>query len=102
MTKNPVLNALAAGGYILVLVSLMTWGTSIASNKPDSFLAPVGMISLFTLSAAVMGYVFCYTPLMLYFDGKKKQAVKLFLQTVGVFAGFTFIALILAFLGVGR
>ena len=102
MTKNPVLNALAAGSYILVLVSLMTWGTSIASNKPDSFLAPVGMISLFTLSAAVMGYVFCYTPLMLYFDGKKKQAVKLFLQTVGVFAGFTFIALILAFLGVGR
>lgn len=102
MTKSPVLNALTAASYILVLVSVMTWGSSIASDKPDSFLAPVGMISLFTLSAAVMGYVFCYTPLMLYFDGKKKQAVNLFLQTVGVFAGFTFVALILAFLGVGR
>lgn len=102
MTKKPVLNALAAAAYILALVSLMTWGTSIASSKPDSFLAPVGMISLFTLSAAVMGYIFCYTPLMLYFDGKKKQAVQLFLQTVAFFAGFTFVALILAFMGVGR
>jgi len=102
MTKNPVLNALAAASYILVLVSVMTWGSSIASDKPDSFLAPVAMISLFTLSAAVMGYVFCYMPLMLYFDGKKKAAVNLFLQTVGVFAGFTLVALALAFFGIGR
>ncbi len=101
VTKNPFLNALAASGYILVLVSVMTWGSGMAADKPDSFLAPVAMISLFTLSAAVMGYVFCYTPLMLYFDGKKKQAVNLFLHTMGVFAGFTFIALVLAFLGVG-
>lgn len=102
MTKNPILNALTAAMYILVLGVFMSWGSSVASHKPDTFLAPVSMISLFTLSAAVMGYVFCYTPLMLYFDGKKKVAVNLFLQTVGIFAGFTVLALFLAFFGVGR
>lgn len=50
------------------------------------------MISLFTLSAAVMPY----------FDGKKKYAVTLFLQTVAVFAGLTAVALALLFSGVGR
>lgn len=101
MTKNPVLNALSAGAYIVAIAAIMTWGTSIAPG-PDTFLAPIVAISLFTLSAAVMGYLFCFQPLTLYFAGKKNDAVKLFLQTVMAFGVLTAIAMGLLFSGVVR
>lgn len=101
MSKNPVLNAFVASLYIVFISFVMEWGTK-QSSKPDTFLAPVAVISLFTLSAAVMGYLFCYTPVVLYIDGKKKHAVKLFLQTVATFALLTALALGLLFSGIGR
>jgi hypothetical protein len=98
MTKNPIINALVASLYIFLIVAIMTFGTSRLANKPDTFLAPIAMVSLFTLSAAVMGYLFLYQPIQLYFDNKKKTAVKLFLQTVGVFGIITILTLISLFL----
>lgn len=96
MTKNPILNALAAGGYIVMVALVMNFATK---NLPreDTLLAPIAAVSLFTLSAAVMGYIFLYQPFVMYFDNKKKQAVTLFLQTVGVFGAITFLLLILLF-----
>ncbi len=99
MTKNPFVNGFSASAYIFLVVTLMNWASKIASG-PDTFGAPVAFISLFTFSAAMMGYIFCYQPLQLYFDGKKKRAVNLFLQTLGVFGGITFLILILVFLRV--
>jgi uncharacterized membrane protein len=99
MSKNPVINGLAASAYIILIASVMNWGTKMVSH-PNTFLAPVAVISLFTLSAAVMGYLFCYQPAQLYFDGKKKQAVQLFLQTVLVFACITVLVLTMLFTGV--
>lgn len=101
MTKSPVYNASAASLYIILIALFMSVGTK-HIPKEDTVFAPIAMISLFTLSAAVMGYLFCYSPLMLYFDGKKKQSVNLFLQTVGMFAVFTGIALSLLFFVPGR
>ena len=97
MTKNPFINSLVASLYIFTIVALMNWGTSMVKPK-DSFIAPVAMISLFTLSAAVMGYLFLYQPIQLYFNNHKKEAVKLFLQTVGFFGLITFFTLIALFL----
>lgn len=68
--------------------------------KEDSFLAPVAMISLFTLSAAVMAYLFGYQPFQLYFDNKRKEAVNLFLQTVLIFGLITALFLGLLFSGI--
>lgn len=101
MTKNPLHNALAASAYITIIGLVMNWGTQYAP-KEDTILAPIAIISLFTLSAAVMGYLFCYEPLQLYFDGKKKQAVQLFLKTVAIFGVLTALALGLLFSGVTR
>ena len=88
MSKTPLVNSVAALGYIALLVALMNFFSTFDS-RPNTFLMPLMMISLFTLSAAVMGYLFCFQPVLLYFDGKKKQAVQLFLQTVLFFAVFT-------------
>jgi len=99
VTRNPILNAIAASLYIILIVFVMNTGMRYAP-KNQSFLAPVAMVSLFTLSAAVMGYLFCYQPMQLYFSENKKQGIELFLQTVVVFGVLTAIVLGLLFSGI--
>lgn len=99
MTKNTFINALAATIYIVLIASVMFYGTK-NLGPSNSIIAPIAVVSLFTLSAAVMGYLFCYQPGMLYFDGKKKEAINLFLQTVAVFGCITAFVLLLLFSGV--
>ena len=98
MTKNPLINAISATLYIVFVATIMFYGSNHAP-KHDTFLAPVALISLFTLSASAMGYIFLYQPFQLYFDGKKKQALNLFLQTVAIFGATTLIFLIILFSG---
>lgn len=98
MTKNPFLNALVAAIYITIVASVMYYGPKLAGEGRDTVIVPIAIISLFTLSAAVMGYLFLYQPIQLFLDGEKKSAVNLFLQTIGVFAGITAIILLTLFL----
>jgi nitrogen fixation/metabolism regulation signal transduction histidine kinase len=101
MTKNPFYNALAAVGYITLVVSLMTWATS--NSGPDKpFFAPLAALSLLTLSVAVMSYVFFYEPFKMYFDNQKDEAIRLFIKTVGIFGVITFLILIFVFWGVDK
>jgi len=95
MFKNPLFNALSAAGYILLLVTVMTLVTKPLQDKPDTFFAPVIFLSVLTLSVAVMAFLFFYQPLQLLIDGKKKQALDLFVKTVGIFGAITALALIL-------
>lgn len=57
------------------------------------------MLSLFVLSVTVMGLLFLGKPLTLYLDGQKKEAVRFFFSTVGIFAGLTLLAFVAVFLG---
>lgn len=98
MTKNPYLNAAAGFGYIVVVASVLFFGSSHVPNH--SFLGPIAFLSLFTLSASVMGYVLLYQPLQLYFDNKKKSAVKLFFQTLLAFGVMTVVLLVILFSGI--
>lgn len=100
MSKNPIVNALGASGYILLIVTVMNFIMSTQRDKPDTIGAPITMLSMLTLSAAVMSYLFFYQPVQLLIEGKKKAAVDLFVRTVGVFAVFTAIVLILLFSGI--
>lgn len=100
MTRKPFVNALSALGYIILVASVMFYGSKNTPGPDNSFIAPVAVISLFTLSAAVMGFIFLYQPFVLYFDKKEKMAVDLFFKTMAFFACFTIIALILLFSGI--
>ena len=99
MSKNPIINALSASAYIVLVVSVMTFVTQPLKNKPDTFFAPITFLSVLTLSVAIMAFLFFYQPLQLFIGGKKKEAVNLFAKTVGVFAVLTVIVLILLFSG---
>jgi hypothetical protein len=100
MSKNPLINALGASVYIIMVVSVMNFVTQPLRNKPDTFFAPVIVLFILTLSVAVMAYLFFYQPLLLFIEGKKKAAVDLFVKTVGIFAVFTVAALTLLYFGV--
>lgn len=100
MTKNPILNAISAAGYIGIVVSLLHLISLTQKNKPDTAFAPVVFLSLLTLSVTVMAFLFFYQPLQLFIEGKKKEALHLFVRTVGVFAIFTIVVLILLLMGV--
>lgn len=89
MSKNAFVSAVGASVYIFLLSIFFNFVSQTQRDKPDTFLAPVGLLSALTLSAAVMAYLFFYQPLQLFLDGKKKQAVSVFMQTVGIFAAIT-------------
>ncbi len=91
MTKNPFINALCALAYIVLVGVVMNFVSHTQSNKPDTIFAPIAALSLLTLSAVSMGYFFLYQPVLLFLDGKKKEATTLFARTILVFAGITFI-----------
>jgi len=91
MTKNPFFNALAAGAYIIFVVLILN--TVMKTESEDTIFIPMFMISMFVLSASVMAYVFLLQPVMLYLDGSKREAVDLFVKTVGVFACITVVFL---------
>jgi hypothetical protein len=100
MTKNPLINALGASAYIFLGVTIMTYVTQPLKNKPDTLFAPIVVLSLLTLSVAVMAFLFFYQPLVLLIEGKKKEALDLFVKTVGIFGAITMVALILLFSGI--
>ena len=99
MTKNPFLSAATATLYIILVALIMHFGSQ---NAPQdaSLIGPIAGISLFTLSAAVMGYIFCYQPFILFLDGKRKEAVDLFLKTTLAFGIITAAILLLFFSGI--
>ena len=99
MSKNPIINALSASAYIILVVSVMTFVTQPLRNKPDTFFAPITFLFVLTLSVSVMAYLFFYQPLLLFIEGKKKEAVNLFVKTVGIFAVITAVVLTLLFSG---
>ena len=97
MTKNPYLNAIFAALYIVFIVILITYGPVLVRQKPDNILAPIAMLSLLVLSAAFMGYVFFFQPVLMYIEGQKREAVKLFMKTLAIFAVITAIIVAVAF-----
>lgn len=99
MTKNPLVNAVSAFAYIIIVVLIMQFGTKNLPNNDNGLIAPIAVISLFTLSAAVMGYIFGYYPLLLFFDNKTKEAIDLFLKTTLIFGAITGGVLIILFSG---
>ena len=66
----------------------MFYGTE-HTKSVNSVIVPIAILSLFSLSAALMGYFFLFQPVQLYLDGKKKEATSLLVKTILVFASIT-------------
>ena len=82
-------------GYIAGIILVISKTSSIVAHTPDTLLAPLTMLSLFVLSALIMGILFVYEPLRLFLDNQKQQALSFLIKTVGTFACFVVILAIL-------
>lgn len=101
MTRNPFINALAAFGYIAAIILVLFYGPIVDGELDNTVLLPITMLSLFVFSAASMAYIFLYQPVVLVIDGKQKEAVSLFLSTLGIF-GTILAALVISILVISR
>jgi hypothetical protein len=81
MTRNPLVNALSAAGYIVFIASTMFYVTQPLRNKPNTFIAPITVLFVLTFSISVMAYLFFYQP-------------------TAVFGSLTLIIPVLLFLGI--
>lgn len=89
MRHSPFLYAGAVAIYITSISFFLFYVPERLAGQEDTVAAPIAMLSLFVLSAAVMGFLFLYRPLTLYLDGQKQEAVKFFGATLLIFACIT-------------
>ena len=79
--KKSLINAGLAALYVFILTFIMSNNKSIPKGAPE-FLIGMGMLLIFVISATIMGYLVLGKPILMYLDGAKKEAVKLFYLTV--------------------
>lgn len=84
---------------VFAYIFLIAWTMTNLSRwipGPDTFLAPVAMLSLFVVSAAITGALVLGKPILMYINGEKSGAIKLFLLTVAWL--FVFVVIVFAFM----
>jgi hypothetical protein len=96
-TPTPLRNALFAALYIAGIVSLINFFGTMFEGMDDTIMAPMVMLSLLVLSVAIMGYLFVFEPVRMYVEGKKQEAITFFGKTIGFFAVFFLIFVVLLF-----
>ena len=96
MNRSPYLNAAYACSYICAVVLLMNYGPE-SMPFVDGIAACIAFLSLFVLSAAMMGYFFAFQPLALLVERKQKESARFFLKTAAAFVGISTIVLSVAF-----
>lgn len=88
MISNPLVHAFVAAGYISLIVSLLFYTEGLDASSLG-IIAPITFLSLFVLSAALMGYCILYQPLRLLIEGKHAEATAFFFSTLASFALIT-------------
>jgi hypothetical protein len=94
--KKPFLYASGAALYIVFIVSILQITNVFFKPVEGTLIIPMTMLSLFVLSASIMGYFFLSEPVSLLVEGKKGEAIIFFGKIVGAFACYVaFFAIIL-------
>lgn len=82
LVQRSLLNVLGTIGYISIVALFMNNASKVLGEK-DNALSPILFLLLFVLSAAITGSLIAGKPLLMYLNGEKPQAIKLFLYTLG-------------------
>ena len=76
-----LVDAVGVAVYIVIIATIMRNIPKMFGTVPE-FFGPVVILLLFVLSAAITGGLVLGRPVLLYFDGKRSDAIKLFFSTV--------------------
>lgn len=74
-----LLNVLGAAAYTVLIIFVMMGLNTGGSDSPAS---PFVFLMMFVLSATVVGSLILGRPLLMYIDGRKEEAVNMFIWTV--------------------
>lgn len=88
--KRALINALGTVAYIILVASFM-FSMQDITPKEDTIFVITSVLLLFVCSAAITGFLVFGKPVMLYIDGKKKEAVRLLGYTIGIILLITLI-----------
>jgi len=81
--KNAFINSLGTAIYIVVLVFLISsLDGSVIDGEKETLLTPIFILTLFIFSATLTGFLVLGRPILWYWDGKKKDAIRLFSYTL--------------------
>ncbi len=92
--KRAFLNSIGTFLYVIFVVLLLFFLRNFVPQAEDSLIIPIAMILLLVCSASITGFLVFGKPIMLYLDGKKKEAVLLLVNTIGILVILTIIAFI--------
>jgi hypothetical protein len=81
LLQKSFLNALATALYIAVVAIVFSNANKIFAQKDNAF-TPIAALMLFVLSAAITAGLVVGKPVLMYLDGQKKEAVKMFIYTI--------------------
>lgn len=95
IVKYAVMNALATTAYIALLALGFFYAPRIFTVEPSPII-PVVMLLLFVLSAAVTGSLVLGRPILWYLDGRKAEAFRLFVYTLGSLLCILIVAVVFA------
>lgn len=97
MNKKIILRGLGFAfgevAYVSLVAFFMFNMEKFFGSKPDSAFAPVAFLILLVISAAVSAALVFGGPVLLYLEGKKKDAIRLFIYTISWLVVFLFVAL---------
>ena len=93
LIQRAFLNALGTTVYVTAIALFLGHASKIFGQK-DSPFAPVAALMLLVLSAAVTGSLVVGKPMLMFLNGEKNEAVKLFIYTLCWLALATIIAFI--------
>jgi hypothetical protein len=95
LIKYAFLLALGETVYILLIALFVINSGKLEGNKPG-ILPIITFLLLFVFSASLSGAIVLGKPILLYLEGKKKEAIMLFGLTLGWLMLFLIIALSIA------
>lgn len=96
IVQQSFLFALGETVYISLVALFMFNIEKWFGSKPDPvIIAPIAFLLLFVISASISGALILGKPVMLYLDGKKKDALQLFGYTLAWLAVFLIVAFII-------
>lgn len=82
--------------YIALVATIMSRAEQIVGQGDKTVLAPIIFLLLLVVSVATMGILIFGKPIMLYMDGKKRDAVVMMICTVSCLAVFISLFLVMA------
>ncbi len=88
--SKSILSAIGVEVYIFLVALIMQNGEKIFGMGENLFTGVI-ILMLFVLSATVIGGLMVAKPILLYIDGKKKDAIGLFMTNIITLAIFTFL-----------